>query len=259
MSETQPHNDQIRTSDTPSFLDSIPQWQPTYQQETRQESSKRPFEQISSQKTKSPLVTGLLPSQRPPQPVPAQRTRPPSARLQGLLPPSVLPRNLGPDERIPGIYRKDLLDGRIGIRPRNKKSIELQQLKRPRGETFIDLPRSMKIIIKQFMVANRYILSYQQTECQDTPAFRNSLLTRLDLHNTSKITKETSDEQRLLKLAWASVEGYVIQRSKQWQTNGVLKLVSATAQPTFAAFTSNWGLDSYNNSNSNLAYVAHIS
>ncbi|KAL9134344.1 MAG: hypothetical protein Q9175_004480 [Cornicularia normoerica] len=243
ISGTQPHNHQPQTSEAHSFLYSIPQWQPPSTQSTGLQPSKRPSPSVPAQRARSPFFTSQLPSQRSIQLLPAQRTRPSSAGLQGLPPPSVLPRDPGRNERIPGIYRKDVLDGRIGIRPRNKKSTELQHIKssqKPCGKKGIDLPRSMKVIIQQFMVANGYICPHQQTPGRDKPAFRNSLLVRLDLHNTFRITKETGDERRLIKSAWTSVDGYVSEHSTEWRAQGVFKQVSETAQPTFAAFTSSW-------------------
>ena len=235
-----------------SLLYSIPQWQATSKQPTSQHLSK-----ISHR------------------PGPAQRTRPPSARLQGLPPPPrgstrrdgrsstvppgfqpTVPSNLGFDEKIPGTYKKDVLDKRIGIRPRNKKSIELRQIKNPRyagGEKGIDLPPSMKIIVQQFMVANGYVCPYEHIPGGEKPAFRNSLLLRLDLHNTFITTGETKHEQSLIKSMWASIDDYVMEQSKEWKAQGVFEQVSETASPTFAAFTNIWTDRNWNGSGRGLS------
>ena len=230
----QPHH-----SEAYSFLYSIPQWQGPSKRPTDQHFSKMPY-----------------------QPRPAQRTRPPSARLQGLGPPPrgltrrhrrsstvqsgfqpTVPSNLGSDEKIPETYNKDILDKRIGIRPRNKQSIELRQIKNSGyagGEKGIGLPQSMKIIVQQFMIANGYVCPYEHIPGTEKPAFRDSLLRRLDLHNTFITTKETKDEQKLIKSVWASIDDYVKGQSREWRAQGVFKQVSETDCPVFAAFTSGW-------------------
>ena len=136
-----------------------------------------------------------------------------------------------------------MLDGTIGIRPRNKESTELQQIKSSRyscGKKGIGLSRSMKIIIQQFMVANGYVCSHRHMQPQEKSVFRNSLLVRLDLHNTSIITMETGDEKKLIKLAWASIDGYISEQSREWRAQGVFEQIPETARPTFAAFTRGW-------------------
>ncbi len=67
-----------------------------------------------------------------------------------------------------------------------------------------------------------------------------SLLVRLDLHKNSKITKETDGEQKLIKLARARIDGYISEQSREWRLQGVFEQISATARPTFAAFTTSW-------------------
>lgn len=98
----------------------------------------------------------------------------------------------------------------------------------------------MKIVIQQFMLANGYICPHQHMPILERPVFRNSLLVRLDLHNTFKITKETNDEKRRIKTAWASIDGYVSELSREWRAQGVFEQVPEMARPTFAAFTSGW-------------------
>ena len=229
---------QPQSSEASSFLYSIPQWQNPFKQPIRQHSE-------------------MLPQSGP-----AQRTRPPSARLQGLpppprgltrrdkrsstVPPGFQPRvasDLGFDEKIPGTYNKDLLDKRIGIRPRNKESIELRQIKNSGyagGGKGIDLPQSMKSIVRQFMVANGYVYPHQHIPSWEKYVFRDSLLLRLDLHNTFITTKETKHEQNLIKLVWASIDDYVMEQSREWRAQGVFEQVAETASPTFAAFTNGW-------------------
>lgn len=136
-----------------------------------------------------------------------------------------------------------MLDGRIGIRPRNKESTELQQIKSSRhscGKKGIGLPRSMKIIIQQFMVANGYVCSYKHMQPQEKSVFRNSLLVRLDLHNTFINTMETGDEKKLIRSAWASIDGYLSEQSREWRAQGVFEQIPETARPTFAPFTRGW-------------------
>ena len=229
---------QPQSSEASSFLYSIPQWQNPFKQPIRQHSE-------------------MLP-----QPGPAQRTGPPSARLQGLPPPSRglarrdgrsstvppgfqprVPSDLGFDEKIPGTYNKDLLDKRIGIRPRNKESIELRQIKNSGyagGGKGIDLPQSMKIIVQQFMVANSYVCPHEHIPSWEKYVFRDSLLLRLDLHNTFITTKETKREQNLIKSMWARIDDYVMEQSTEWRAQGVFEQVSETVSPTFAAFTNGW-------------------
>ena len=236
--QTLPLTYQPQSSEASSFLYSIPQWQNPFKQPIRQHSE-------------------MLP-----QPGPAQRTRPPSARLQGLPPPSQglarrdgrsstvptgfqprVPSNLGFYEKIPGTYNKDLLDKRIGIRPRNKESIELRQIKNSGyagGGKGIDLPQSMKIMVQQFMVANGYVYPHLHIPSSEKYVFRDSLLLRLDLHNTFITTKETKHEQNLIKLVWARIDDYVLEQSTQWRAQGVFEQISETASPTFAAFTNGW-------------------
>lgn len=199
--EMQPHNDQPQTSRAHSFLYSIPQWQPQSTQFTGQQPSKEPSRPVSAQSTKPPSFTGQQPSLRSTQPIPAQRTRPPSARSQGLPPPSLasirqnnlsspqpqdqpnsyLLTDVGYDANIPGIYCNDVLNKRIGIRPRQKKSPELRELKsRPRTWN-AHLPRSLTMIIQQFMVASGYVFPHKNMTSSDFANFRNSLAHRLDL------------------------------------------------------------------------------
>lgn len=235
--DTQPYNRQSQSSEARSFLYSIPQWQPP-----------------------SMLITGQQPSQRPHPPGPAQKIRPLSARIQGLQPPS-LPsirkkkppptrphgqnlvdplRGVGYDENIPNIYRNDVLDRRIGIRPRNKKSKELRLLKDQRHARNADgasLPRSMKIIIQQFMVANGYVFPHKNLTTMEFGTFRNSLMIRLDLHKQPEVAKEM---QQLIKSRWGCVDAFVAKQSRDWQAQGVFKQVPETAGPTFAAFTKGW-------------------
>lgn len=262
-SETQPKNHQLQSSEATSFLYSIPQWQPPPTQPTGQHPSRKPNPPYPSQRTRPASLTGQQPSQRPIQPVRPRRARPSSVQVHDLLastlaslrsnkPPStqlqspqppVFRTNLGRDERIPEIWKKDALDGRIGIRPRNKTSTELQQLKSSRlsyGEKGVGLSRAMKIIIQQFMVANGYVSPHQHIPGCDQSASRNSLLVRLDLHNTFKATKETADEQRLIKSTWASIDGYVSEQSREWRAQGVFEQELETAPPIFAAFTRSW-------------------
>ncbi|CAD6577665.1 MAG: hypothetical protein ASARMPRED_008359 [Alectoria sarmentosa] len=185
ISETQARDCQPQSSKAKSFLYSIPQWQP-------------PSTQLTSQQ----------PSKIPSQPVPSQRIRPPSARLKGLPPPSLTStrqdapsstqlqgqppsfpfEDVGYDEKIPRIYRNDVLDKRIGIRPRLKKSTEFQQLKNPgdtRNSDGASLPRSMKIIIQQFIVANGYVFPHKDRGSLEVATLRNSLMLRLDLHKSA--------------------------------------------------------------------------
>ncbi|KAF6222084.1 hypothetical protein HO133_001170 [Letharia lupina] len=224
---------QPQTSEAHSLLYSISQWQPPSNQPTGQQPSKRRTKLVSAPRTR-PLSARLLASIR--------QNKQSSTLPQGPRPP-VLPRNLGRNERIPGIYGKDLLDGRIGIRPRNKESAELRQLKSSRiscDEKGTGLSRSMKIIIQQFMVANGYICPHLHIPHWEKPVFRDSLRVRLDLHNTFITTKETRDEQRLIKSAWTSVDGYISEQSREWRAQGVFEQVPVTARPTFAAFTKGW-------------------
>lgn len=98
----------------------------------------------------------------------------------------------------------------------------------------------MKIIIQQFMVANGYVCPHQHMIIHEKWVLWDSLLVRLDLHKTSKITKETDGEQKLIDLARASVDGYISEQSREWRLQGVFEQISETARPTFAAFTTNW-------------------
>ena len=237
LNQALPLTYQPQSSKASSFLYSIPQWQAPFKQPTRQDFSKMPH------------------------PGPAQRTRPPSARLQGLPPPPrgltrrdrrsstvppgfqpTVPSNLGFDEEIPGTYNKDVLDKRIGIRPRNKESIELRHIKDSKygGDKSIDLPQSMKIIVQQYMVANGYVCPHKHIPGWEKSVFRDSLLLRLDLHNTFITTKETKHEQHLIRSVWASIDDYVMEQSSEWRAQGVFEQVSETASPTFAAFTNVW-------------------
>lgn len=164
-----------------------------------------------------------------------------STQTKGVQPP--LPTDLGVHEKVLGIYKKDLLDKTIGIRPRNKKSTEVRQIKSSQdtcGDKGTGLPPLMKIIIQQFMVANGFVYPYQHLTVSERPTFRNSLLVRLDLHNTFLLTKESDDEQKIIKSAWASIDGYVLEKSKEWKAQGVFEQASETARPTFAAFTKDW-------------------
>ena len=239
LNQALPLTYQPRSSEASSFLYSIPQWQ-------------APFTQPNGQHFYTV----------PPQPGPAQWTIPPSARLQGLPPPPQLssqrnrrsstvpsgfqptvPSNLGLDEKIPGTYKNDILDKRIGIRPRNKESIELRRIKNPRytgGEKGIDLPHSMKIIVQQFMIANGYVYPHEHIPASERLVFRDSLLLRLDLHNTFITTHETKHEQNLIKSLWTRIDLYVMVQSGQWRAQGVFEQVSETASPAFAAFTKGW-------------------
>ena len=230
---------QPQSSEASSFLYSIPQWQATSKQPTSQYFSKMPY-----------------------RPVPPHRTRPPSAQVHGLAPPAqgltrrdkgpatvppgfqeTVPSNLGFDEKIPGTYNKDVLDKRIGIRPRNKQSIELRQIKNPKfavGEKDFSLHQSMKLMVQQFMIANGYVYPYIHIPSLEKPAFRDSLLRRLDLHNTFITTKETKHEQKLIKSVWKSIDDYVMEKSREWRAQGVFEQVSETDNPTFATCTKGW-------------------
>ena len=129
------------------------------------------------------------------------------------------------------------------MRPRNKESTELRQIKTSGyagGEKGIGLPQSMKIIVQQFMIANCYVCPYEHIPGTEKPAFRDSLLRRLDLHNTFINTKETKDEQKLIRSVWASIDDYVLGQSREWRAQGVFEQVSETDRPVFAAFTSGW-------------------
>ena len=239
-SETQPLSYQRQTSEAHSFLYSIPQYQAPSKQPTSQHPVKRPTPPVPAKggRPQSALLQGL-----PPPTLVSIRPNQPSFIQPKRVQPTVPPKQLSRSERLPGIYRKDVLDGTIGIHPRNKESNELKQLKGSRssyGEKGSGLPRSMEIVIQQFMVANGYICPYRHIPVVERPAFRNSLLLRLDLNNTFMITKETANEQRLIKSAWTSIDGYVLEKSREWKAQGVFEQASETAQPSFAAFTKGW-------------------
>ena len=237
ISETQARDCQPQSSKAKSFLYSIPQWQPPSTQSTSQQPSK--------------IAT---------QPVPSQRIRPTSARLKRLPPPSLTStrqdapsstqpqgqppsfpfEDVGYDEKIPRIYRNDVLDKRIGIRPRLKKSTEFQQLKNPgdtRNSDGASLPRSMKIIIQQFIVANGYVFPHKDRGSLEVATLRNSLMLRLDLHKSALVIKES---QRLIKSRWRIVDAFVAKQSRVWRAQGVFQQAPETARPTFAAFTRDW-------------------
>ena len=141
--------------------------------------TKQPSRSVLAQAITPSSSTGQQPFLLSSQPVKAKRTKPPPARPQGLPPPSRAsirqnrpssiqqPQDqqhsrvlvdVSYDENIPGICRNDVLDKRIGLRPRQKQSTELRQLINPQytcSANGASLPNPMKMIIQQFMVAQR--------------------------------------------------------------------------------------------------------
>ena len=247
-SETQHHR---QSSGTSAFLDSTPQWEPPPELRTSQGPSKCLNRKVTNQQARPPLAQEQRPTQ---QCESGPQIVPPGG-------PAQVSTHLGLDEKIPGIWKQDSLDGRIGIRPRNKTSNELQQIKDPRyssGETGFGLPRSMELIIQKFMVANSYIFPYQHLPEDSQPNYRYSLLTRLDLHNTFIATKETRDEQRLIKAAWRSIDGYVFVKSDEWRAQGIFTQSSETEPPTFAAFTNSWTSRDWDGSTGNFSHATEL-
>ena len=240
ISDTQPYNRQSPSSEALSFLYSIPQWQPP-----------------------SMPITGQQLPQRPYPPLPAQRTsvrrkKPLPTQPRGQRPIDPL-RDVGYDEDIPNIHRNDILDKRIGIRPRHKKSKELQLIKDQRHGWNADgasLPGSMKMMIQQFMVANGYVFPHKNLTTGEISTFRNSLMVRLDLHKQPLLV--TKGTQKIIKSRWRCVDAFVTKQSRDWQAQGVFKQVPETAGPTFAAFTNRWTDRTWDGSTCDIAYTTAL-
>lgn len=234
ISEMQRHNHQPQKSEANSFLYSIPQWQPPSTKATCQQPSKRPSQPVPPRPP-----SARFPGRPPPSLASIQLNNPSSTQPQDQNP-SALLRDVGYEEKIPGIYRKDVLDKRIGIRPRLKRSTELQELINRRhawSANGANLPRSMQVIIQQFMVANGYVFPHKNMTPVEFSKFQDSLIRRLDLERTSLVTEQT---RNFINSRWGSIDAFVAEQSRDWRARGIFKQVPDTARPTFAAFTGAW-------------------
>ncbi|KAK3174190.1 hypothetical protein OEA41_001434 [Lepraria neglecta] len=160
-----------------SFLASIPQWQPP-----------------STRFDPSPSASdGYQPQSR--------------SQAPASNPPKITGRWLFPDV-IPAVDGLDKLDRAIGIRPRAKRSTEVQFVLSAQFHNNgkqLAFPAAMMVITHQFMVANRFLLW-------------QSLLVRLDLHETSELSRK---QKTYLGKVTTRLDRYLITRAIEWKAAGI--------------------------------------
>lgn len=144
------------------------------------------------------------------------------------------------DRVIPALYKGDLLDSKIGIWPRNKSSDEIyllltrgfQALAKPgEGQYF---PESMRKIIHQFMVANKYVGAGRHL--RDKKELQRSLMVRLDLqHNTTN----TRDRSRFDGCK-CDIFTYIMKQTLRWKEKGIIIHWADITFPVFHPCVERW-------------------
>ncbi len=148
-------------------------------------------------------------------------------------------------EVINGLYNADRLDHRIGLRPRMKSSSEVHFLlttgfhalnKAGQGPY---LPEAMQKIIRQFMIANKYVGS--GSHLAHKRELQNSLLVRLDLHNPSN-----KAEKQRFDCCKGDIFTFVAAQTREWRERGFITRWTEGSFPSFHTCVGGWTLRCWN-------------
>ncbi|KAL2037487.1 hypothetical protein N7G274_009768 [Stereocaulon virgatum] len=192
-----------------SFLASIPQWQP------------------------SSTIFGLSP------PASDGYSYQSSSQATIVNPPTVKDRSQFPDV-IPGLDGLDKLDPFIGIRPRGKRNAEVQfvlSAKFRSNDKQPVFPAAMTIIIHQFMVANKFVASRKFLGNSIKKRLWQSLLVRLDLHETSELSLKQRNCTRSVAV---DLNQYINTQANRWKAAGIYLQPINGAIPAFHECTRTW-------------------
>ena len=185
----------------------------------------------------------LMPGQMPDASIRQALMQPgPCSRLRSALSDVVYPSSaeVGEDKEIPGLADNDMLDKRIGIRPRNKSSAEIQFLLSEEYAKHPEFPASIRKIAHQFMVANGYVSHASHIGRKTKKKLLRSLMVRVDLDKTFSSTRVTQMQQQRLDHCAAQLAGYIAEQSKVWKHLGLLTQTSDDVRPFFHPCTQHW-------------------
>jgi len=154
----------------------------------------------------------------------------------------------GDNDHIPGLDQHDMLDRTIGIKPRDKRSNELQTILSPEWQNKIGkqdaLPDRMQRITQQFMVANHFVVQRAYIERSKRKPLWNSLLLRLDLHGQSNSNGVGHIRPEWLRKCLAvgveTVNKFILAESKRWKGMGIIQPQSELSTPKFHTCTRDW-------------------
>jgi hypothetical protein len=199
----------LAESQASSFLASIPQWQPP---STRFDLSPPASDGYSYQSRSQVTVVN---------------------------PPRVKDRSHFPDV-IPGLDGLDKLDPCIGIRPRGKRSTEVHFVLSAHfrsNDNQREFPAAMTAIIHQFMVANKFVASRKFLGNSVKKRLWQSLLVRLDLHETSELSRKQRDDTRSVAV---DLNQYIHTQATRWKAAGIYLQPMNGAIPAFHECTRTW-------------------
>ncbi len=140
------------------------------------------------------------------------------------------------DQVIRELYKGDLLEKNLFIRPRNKCSGEVQILlsKGFQCQAGVEAgTETMRKIIHSFMVANKYVGAGKNLH--DRKALQYSLMVRLDLHNPSN-----EAERRKYNDCKGNVFGYIWAQTIIWKEGGIITRWSVGNFPIFHPCVEEW-------------------
>lgn len=140
------------------------------------------------------------------------------------------------DQVIRELYKGDLLEKNIFIRPRNKCSGEVQIFlsKGFQCQAGVEAgTETMRKIIHSFMVANKYVGAGKNLH--DRKALQHSLMIRLDLHNPSN-----EAERRKYNDCKGNVFGYIWAQTIIWKEGGIITRWSVGNFPIFHPCVEEW-------------------
>ncbi len=140
------------------------------------------------------------------------------------------------DQVIRELYKGDLLEKNIFIRPRNKCSGEVQIFlsKGFQCQAGVEAgTETMRKIIHSFMVANKYVGAGKNLH--DRKALQHSLMVRLDLHNPSN-----EAERRKYNDCKGNVFGYIWAQTIIWKEGGIITRWSVGNFPIFHPCVEEW-------------------
>ena len=147
------------------------------------------------------------------------------------------------DQEIPGLTPEDLLDKRIGLRPRNKSSTEVQFVMSAdfygKGKRS-SFPAAVLKITHQFMVANGYVGQGVHLGKAMKKELWRSLKIRLDLCNTSAVSSITQEQRGRLDAGCSKLSAYITDQTQIWKERGILCQTNENFPPFFHPCTQSW-------------------